>query len=540
MKKYFAVFIFIMVFATKSLFAASQYAPQQSQLYVDFSILNLDGNIRQIAGKFMAPKAFNEEYSSFKTQMKAAIGVDLTSQRSLFNVGLDNRRRSAFVLINMDFMMPSFFFVAASTNSIKSSNFFIKMYKSSTPDHKIRYVRHYNRVITIIQKRVMSWDKENQDPPKYKDDFAIVADGYYVVISNNVESVKLALQASRTGRNLARTRDFILATRAINQKVQMFYMYMNGSLIDSLQKMASEFSKQKTTSKMIGLYKNIGMGIKVNGKEIVIDAKSQANPRHPYFRHAVKIYKPKPPKFDLFDYMPGQKPYAVMKASMDTRTYLNVFFPDTLPDIYKEFNREMNQLSKSINFDLKTNVLDNLGNHYYLALYDYDASSQSGSRKFMKHLDFLGYAEVQNQAKLNKSINVLITQAKKDIARRKSKRDKVLKEKIAGVPFHVITDGEISVYMGSYLGHFIMGTKKKRVSALIFNVARRRKAFAYYNNILNRKLNYHFFLDFQTMVKNRKVPVELKGINWASLRYFHAYGNNWGTYFNFTLRLAFM
>jgi len=540
MKKISLFLVILLSLATKSLYSASQYAPQNSQLYVDFSILNLDGNIRQIALKFMKPQDFNKEYTKLKAEMKKNIGVDITSQRSLFNVGLDNRRRSAIVLVNSNFMQPNFFFVAASTNSLKSSNFFIKMYKSFTQDHKIRYVRSFNKVITVIQKRVRSWNTESQEPPRYKDDFAIVADGYYVIISNNAENVKLALQASRTGKNLARTRDFIIASRAINQKAQMFFMYMTGSFIDSIQKFLTMLSQEKVTSKMIGLYKNVILGLKVNGKEIVIDTKSQANPRHAYYKHLLKIYKPRPPKINLFDYMPGKKPYAVIKASMDMKTYLDVFFPNTVPELYQEFNQEMNQLSKSINFDLKTNVLDNIGNHFNFALYDYDANSRGGSSKFMQSLDFLSYAEVMNQAKLNKSLNFLVSKAKEDITKRQNKREKVLLERIGGVPFHVITDGKVSVYMGSYLGYFIIGTKKQRVTELITNVTRRRKAFAYYNKILNNKLNYHLFLDFQTMVRNRKVPRDLMGFNWARLRYLHIYGNSWGAYMNGTFRLAFM
>ncbi|MDH4127523.1 MAG: hypothetical protein OEV44_02130, partial [Spirochaetota bacterium] len=195
-------------------------------------------------------------------------------------------------------------------------------------------------------------------------------------------------------------------------------------------------------------------------------------------------------------------------------------------------------IKKEFDFDIKTNVIDNLGDYYNVVLYNYDINAYKRSEEhFLASFDLLLYAEVINKQRLDKSLNFLIEKIKSAKPKWKSPSEpiennsgdfKINQINIEGVKFYELTDKDVSIYVGSFSNYLLVASKLNRLKDFIRNVRGRKNNFisVFSNSELKKefsnKSSSHIYIDFVTMVKNKAFPsIWSKVVNLNNLDYFH-------------------
>ncbi|HEO64370.1 MAG TPA: DUF3352 domain-containing protein [Spirochaetes bacterium] len=532
---YFLMPLLLILLIQTNLFSLSRFAPNGTDFYIDFNIKNLDHTIKTIADKFTDTASFTQGYNQFKQQIIRSLNVDFTNEQSLKAIGIDLDRRSGFVLTEFSMRQPKFFIAIAVTNPGLCRDFLFKLYKKGNRQNKERILFFGNVPVNIIQK--MTYNN------KYKDDFVVVALEGYLLVSNEVETIKEAIGHFQSGQNLKNDPNFKTSLQNMNRDKQSIFMYMSGKFIETLQNFVTRFSQLSVTEKYKGLFKGIAAGISADDKAIIIKAYTDINPDHPMYSDLQKLYDVKPNKINLLDYLPEEKPVSIIKINFNIQSYLKRFLPAFVPQMMKEMDREMDRMTRRLNFDVRTNVVNNLGNYYNFVLYDYDANVRNmDSDKFINSLDFLAYGEVVNQGILESAIQVFVD---KFTERMGHSNPKLVQENIEGIKFHSISKKGFKLYFGAYMNHFVIASRKSRLVTLINNVTEGTAGFlsqyeGSLRNELDHQVSMNFLIDIENAFDNQKIPHELlNAFNWNNLKYFHIYGGKEGKLFYSTIKLVF-
>ncbi len=534
-KLYFLVSLLLIFVVQTNLFALSRFAPNGTDFYIDFTAKNLDHTIKTIAGKFTDPESFTQGYNHFKKRLLRSLKVDFTNEQSLKAIGIDLDRRSGFVLSKFDIRQPKFFIAIAVSNPGLCREFLFKLYKKSYRQNKERVLFFNNIPVNIIQKQ--TYDK------KYKDDFVVVALEGYLLVSNKVSTIKESIGHFQSGQNLKNDPSFKTAFQNMNRDKQKIFMYMSGTFIETLQNLVMRFSRISLPQKSKGLFNAIAAGISADDKAIIMKTYTDVNPEHPMYSSFQRLYDVKPNKINLLDYLPEEKPIVIMKANMNIQSYLKQFLPAFVPQFKKEMDREMDRMTRRLNFDVRTNILNNLGNYYNFVLYDYDANVRDiDSDEFVYSLDFLAYGEVVNQGVLENAMQIFVDKFERKM---RNSRTKLVQENVEGIKFYSVSDKGFKMYFGAYMNHFVVASRKSRLVTLINNVTEGSGGFlSQYSGSLRNELSHqvsmNFLIDIESAFDDQKIPGELlNAFNWNSLKYFHIYGGKQGKQFYSTIKLVF-
>ncbi len=536
MKRLYFFMPLLLIFVIQTnLFPLSRFAPNGTDFYIDFSAKNLDHTIKTIAGKFTDVDSFTEGYSQFKKLIVGSLNVDFTNEQSLKAIGIDLNRRSGFVLSKLDMNEPKFFIAIAVSNPGLCRDFLFKLYKKSYRQNKERILFFNNVPINIIQKKTYN--------NKYRDDFVVVALEGYLLISNKVATLKESIGYFQSGQNLKNDPNFKTALQNMNRDKQKIFMYISGRFFDTLQNLVTSFTRLSGAQKSKGLIRAIAAGISADDKSITMKTYTDINPDHSMYSDMQRLYDVKPNKINLLEYLPEDKPMSIIRINLDVQSYLKRLLPVFIPKIKKEMDREMDRMTRRLNFDVRTNILNNLGNYYNFVLYDYDADVRDiDSDKFLKSFDFLAYGEVVNQSILESAIQVFVDKIEKDLG---NLRPKLVQENIEGVKFYSISDKSSKLYFGAYMNHFVIASRKSRLVTLINNVTEGTAGFLsqYEGSLrseLDHKVSMNFLIDIENAFDNQKIPHELlNAFNWNNLKYFHIYGGKEGKLFYSTIKLVF-
>ena len=536
MKKYVILIIFVVSFAFHNdLFSLARFTPKDAYIYVDWDIKNLDSIIRSISTKFVVnQRLFEMGYKKFKKEMIRNLdGLDVTSESSLRSIGLDLTRRSGFVLSNLNMLAPEsseLFIGFAVSDATLFRNFLSKVINKRSGALSDRSESYKNYVLDIAQTKTVSGE--------LADTFVTVVIEGYLLWSNNLNSIKSAIDAYKSGENLAQNPEYQEISKSLNKNNKIIFSIINGSFMDFLQNFMSQFSGKSVSSFEKGLYKLIGISINSNNKEFAIDTISTFNKNHPNYQDAINIYKPRSKKIDFFEYLPSEKPFGFMKLSFDSKLLFTKYIPKMSSENQEEFEKALEQIKKEFDFDIKTNVIDNLGDYYNVVLYNYDINAYKRSEEhFLASFDLLLYAEVINKQRLDKSLNFLIEKIKSAKPKWKSPSEpiennsgdfKINQINIEGVKFYELTDKDVSIYVGSFSNYLLVASKLNRLKDFIRNVRGRKNNFisVFSNSELKKefsnKSSSHIYIDFVTMVKNKAFPsIWSKVVNLNNLDYFH-------------------
>lgn len=532
MKRLIFLTLLIFVLSANS-YSLTQFTPKTPQFYIDFSVKDLDKTIKTIATKFVSEKDFLPAYERFKSSMIRDLKVDITDEESLKKIGINVNAKSGVVLSDFNMSDPQFFIAIAAHNPGKCRDFFFKLYKNKSKKVKEKIMFYKNMPINIIEKKSYKYNYQTKKSEEsYKEDFVVVNIDEYILISNRVNSIKVAIDNYVSGENLAANEQYQNVVEDIKgYENYRSFMVMSGDLIDKVQNMASALSGQTGLPKVGKMYHLVLFGMDFNENEIAMESFALLNKEHQLYPSFMKLYQSRPYAMDLFSYLPQKRPYMLLNFRMDSQLYLNDILPSIMPSIQKEFKREFDKISRELNIDFKTSVLDNIGNSFILALYDYDGSDANmDSMQFMKSIDFVFLSEVVDSYTLEETLNKINLKLKKETGYRK-RGPKLNEIKIEGFPFYEFGDDKLKFYYGNYQNHLVITTRKARIEELITNVIEGNSQFlsVYHDSDLAEKIAKskvaNFVIDIEKIVKDSKMPEEIKNaIEWKNLGYLYVNG----------------
>ncbi len=532
-----------------NIFSLARFAPESTYLYLDGTVKNLDSTIRTVANKFVNESQFNPEYKSFKAEIKKAFsGLDLTDEESLKSIGINVNRRSGMIMVKYDPRNPpGEFFVALAVDQPKlCRDFLMTLYKKNQRNTKDKILYYKNNIINIIQKKKYRWEKKADQPnqDEYKDDFILTSLGGYILFSNSAQSIRNAIDRFNSKNNLANSPVFQNAATKLNTNNQLMFVWINNEFINFVQKTMSMFTGYDgSNNKIKDLYKYVAMTFNGNDKEMIINTISSFNKSHALYSDIIKIYQSKYKTTNLMLYLPDN-PYFFMKASFDAQKAIKIFLP-LYPDIQKDFESGLDEGTRELNFDLRSNIIDNLGNHYNFLVYDYEPEAPDiDSDQFLKSLDFFAYCEVQDVNKLNDTLNFFIDKFERSNT---SPEVNLTQDDIEGIKVYVFSDANFSFYFGAYQGHFIITTLKERFAKLIRNVQSNNKVFAdllessHLTEEINDKMSFNLFIDLKRLYDDKKYPKSWlqESIKLNEFKYLHVYGGIQGDDVISTFKLTF-
>ncbi len=542
MKRLILLFIFLFIIQA-NVFSLARFAVKEPVLYVDFNIKNIHDVSVDVWKKLVGKERFEIQYILLKNFLISSFdGIDITDESFLRSVGIANKS-AGFIInsvsdkstLNKDIS----FIIAIPINDPKlARQFFIKLLTRDVEDERIIVNKLYKgNMINII--------KSTGEYGVSSGEYSISVVGGYLLISRLSNSIETAVDSFNSMDNFTSSNAYKESLNYIKEKDRLGLIIITKKTFEFFKHFLpnnNEFLRFSALYK--GLYNFTGIWFVVDGSEIAIESITKLDSNSSVYPSMIKTYKPNIQGNSLFNYLPDN-PYLITNLFFDFQEYFNKVMPK-IPYIKNKFEKDwksiLDNLTKELGFDVRTNIINNFDNQYSFLIYDY--SVNNGELDFLNGLDFLAYAKVKDEVILEGVIHSLVNKLRE--LKKRNNTDMIIAINIInGIEFYNINSDEFNVYFGIFEKHFILATKKKRIKSLINNFNMKKtplKDSLRSNRLLNEinKNSSYSFVDLKRIYNDRKFPLEwMENIKLDRLKSFRVYNKLDNDIIFYSLKVSF-